>query len=106
VTICLKEHAPSVVSAAVSITSTRTGKRSISLQALASPRDLLRPRGVPSYAGWSPKVKSTDIANKVREVARRYPELHPYTISLKMEVLFGFKIGAKRIKQILNGEES
>jgi hypothetical protein len=61
---------------------------------------------VPSYAGWSPKVKSTDIANKVREVARRYPELHPYTISLKMEVLFGFKVGPKRIKQILNGEES
>ena len=105
-TICLKEHTPSVVSAAVSITSTRTGKRSISLTALASPRDHLRPRGVPSYAGWSPKVKSTDIANKVREVARRHPELHPYTISLKMEVLFGIKIGAKRIKQILNGEES
>ena len=104
-TICLKEQRPSVVSAAVSITSTRTGKRSISLQALASPRDLLKPRGVPSYAGWSPKVKSTDIANKVREVAQRYPELHPYTISLKMEVLFGIKVGAKRIKQILNGEE-
>ena len=50
-------------------------------------------------------MKSTDIANKVREVARRYPELHPYTIS-QMEVLFGIKIGAKRIKQILNGEES
>ena len=105
-TICLKEHRPSVVSAAVSITSTRTGKRSISLQALASPRDLLKPRGVPSYVGWSPKVKSTDIANKVREVARRYPEFHPYTISLKMEVLFGIKVGPKRIKQILNGEES
>jgi hypothetical protein len=82
------------------------GKRSISLQALASPRDLLKPRGVPSYVGWSPKVKSTDIANKVREVARRYPEFHPYTISLKMEVLFGIKVGPKRIKQILNGEES
>ena len=105
-TICLKEHAPLVVSAAVSITSTRTGRRSISLQALASPRDLLKPRGVPFYAGWSPKVKSTDIANKVREVARRYPEFHPYTISLKMEVLFGIKVGPKRIKQILNGEES
>ena len=78
-TICLKEHRPSVVSAAVSITSTRTGKRSISLQAL-SPRDLLKPRGVPSYAGWSPKVKSTDIANKVREIARRYPGF-AYTIS-------------------------
>ena len=51
-------------------------------------------------------MKSTDIANKVREVARRYPEFHPYTISLKMEVLFGFKVGPKRIKQILNGEES
>ena len=51
-------------------------------------------------------MKSTDIANKVREVARRHPELHPYTISLKMEVLFGIKIGAKRIKQILNGDES
>jgi hypothetical protein len=106
VTICLKEQRPSLASAAVSITSTKTGRRFISLQALASPRDLLKPRGVPSYAGWSPKMKSTDIANKVREVARRYPELHPYTISLKMEVLFGIKIGAKRIKQILNGEES
>lgn len=105
-TTFLKEQRPSVASAAVSITSTRTGTRSISLQALASPRDLLKPRGVPSYDGWSPKVKSTDIANKVREVARRYPELHPYTISLKMEVLFGIKIGAKRIKQILNGEDS
>tara|TARA_R100000030_G_scaffold1162_1_gene1147 strand:- start:336 stop:656 length:321 start_codon:yes stop_codon:yes gene_type:complete len=106
VTICPKEQKSPVVSAAVSITSTRTGKRSISLQALASPRDLLKPRGVPSYVGWSPKVKSTDIANKVREVARRYPEFHPYTISLKMEVLFGIKVGPKRIKQILNGEES
>lgn len=105
-TNCLKGHAPSVVSAAVSITSTKTGRRSISLQALANPRDLLKPRGVPSYAGWSPKVKSTDIANKVREVARRYPEFHPYTISLKMEVLFGIKVGPKRIKQILNGEEA
>ena len=105
-TICLKEHRPSVVSAAVSITSTKRGRRSISLQALASPRDLLKPRGVPSYAGWSLKVKSTDIANKVREVARRHPEFHPYTLSLKMEVLFGIKVGPKRIKQILNGEES
>lgn len=51
-------------------------------------------------------MKSTEIAEKVREVARRYPELHPYTISLKMEVLFGIKVGSKRIKQILNGEES
>ena len=105
-TNCLKEPAPSVASAAVSITSTRTGRRSISLQALASLHDLSKLRGVPSYVGWSPKVKSTDIANKVREVARRYPELHPYTISLKMEVLFGIKVGPKRIKQILNGEES
>jgi hypothetical protein len=106
VTTYLNKQRSSLVSAAVSITSTKTGKRSISLQALASPRDLLKPRGVPSYAGWSPKVKSTDIANKVREVARRYPELHPYTISLKMEVLFGIKVGSKRIKQILNGEDS
>tara|TARA_A100001201_G_scaffold65492_1_gene61543 strand:- start:453 stop:773 length:321 start_codon:yes stop_codon:yes gene_type:complete len=106
VTTFLKEHRSSVASAAVSITSTRTGKKSISLQALASHRDLLKPRGVPFYAGWSPKVKSTDIANKVRDVARRYPELHAYTISLKMEVLFGIKVGPKRIKQILNGEES
>ena len=51
-------------------------------------------------------MRPTDIADKVREVARRYPELHPYTISLKMEVFFGIKVGSKRIKQILNGEES
>ena len=104
-TICPKEQRSLLVSAAVSITSTRTGKKSISLQALASPHGLLKPRGVHFYVGWSPKVKSTDIADKVREVARRYPEFHPYTISLKMEVLFGIKVGPKRIKQILNGEE-
>lgn len=51
-------------------------------------------------------MRPNDIADKVREVARRYPEFHPYTISLKMEVLFGIKVGPKRIKQILNGEES
>jgi hypothetical protein len=51
-------------------------------------------------------MNSTDIANKVREIARRYPELHPYTLSLKMEVLYGIKVGSKRIKQILNGEDS
>jgi hypothetical protein len=106
VTIFLKEHPSSLAPVAVSITSTRTGKRSISLQALASPRDLFSSITANSKNGTSTKVKSTDIANKVREVARRYPELHPYTISLKMEVLFGIKIGAKRIKQILNGEES
>ena len=55
--------------------------------------------------GTGVKMRPTDIAEKVREVARRYPELHPYTISLKMEVLFGIKVGSKRIKQILNGDE-
>jgi len=106
VTTYLKAHRSSLDRVEVSITSTRTGRRSISLQALASPRDLFSSITANSKNGTSIKVKSTDIGNKVREVARRYPELHPYTISLKMEVLFGIKIGAKRIKQILNGEES
>ena len=42
-----------------------------------------------------------DMKAKVLEIKRLYPELHPYTISLKVEVVYGIKIGANRVKQIL-----